>query len=103
MRLTFRIPERDQQNADYISSNATFTLFYWHRNNEEGLWLADGTEENLEVVRRLQSHPWISYDTDDECDGGEDEESEKDAPDTAKIEGWLSSAEVISEGVEVAE
>ena len=44
--------------ADDVSSDATFNLFNWHSNNEEGLWLA-GDETDLSTIRRLSRHPWL--------------------------------------------
>ena len=51
----------DQERADDKSCEATFHLFSWHKNNEEGLGLDDGMEDNIDVVKKLQPHPWIHY------------------------------------------
>lgn len=84
-----RLDKGEKDRADKISSTATRNLFYWHKNNEEGLWLDDGTQDNIEVLRKLQSHPWIS------CDLSEDEEVEdvgnppKRASNVESIKDWL--------------
>lgn len=57
--LISRIPLQEQKIADEQSWTSTSRLFNWHRYNEDGLWLHDGTTEDSEVVRRLQQHPWI--------------------------------------------
>ena len=51
--------------ADDVSCDATFNLFNWHRNNEGGIWLAEGLED-ADAVRRNHSHPWIKNDSDEE-------------------------------------
>ena len=67
-------------------------IFYWHSNNEEGsLWLDDGTEDNVEVIKKLQSHPWISTSWDDEDDEQENVQDEKTDQDTLgeeKVKAW---------------
>lgn len=60
-----------------MSCDATFNLFSWYRNNEGGLWLAEGFE-SVGAVRRMISHPWIHYDS-DEDDVLESIDSEKTA------------------------
>ncbi len=52
-----------QMKADSVSSDATFNLFNWYRNNEGGIWLDEGFED-AESVRRNNSHPWIKDDSD---------------------------------------
>lgn len=47
-----------------MSWDATFTIFNWHRNNEGGgLWLAEGSEDADDVVRKKNSHKWIRDNT----------------------------------------
>ena len=38
----------------------------WHRNNEGGLWIAEEGADAGEV-RRIQAHPWINDDSDEEA------------------------------------
>ena len=52
-------------NANTVSSDASFNLFNWHRNNEGGLWLTEGFED-IDTVRRNNSHPWIKNDSDED-------------------------------------
>lgn len=33
-------------------------MFNWHRSYDDGIWLNEG-KGNIELVRRLQVHPWI--------------------------------------------
>ncbi|EAS28594.1 uncharacterized protein CIMG_09798 [Coccidioides immitis RS] len=47
-----------KRDADEQSWGATSRLFNWHRFNEDGLWLQDGTMD-AEQIRQLQQHPWI--------------------------------------------
>lgn len=58
-----------------MSGDASFNLFNWHRNNEGGLWLAEGFE-GVDTVRRNNSHPWIKDDSDEDIIS-EGEESDK--------------------------
>ena len=77
-----------EKEANDVSEYATFNLFYWYRNNEGGLWLGKD-QDNIEAVRRLQSHPWITYDSDGEtC--SEIEQPDKEL-DKAHIESWRYS------------
>jgi len=41
-----------QDEANKISSDATFNLFNWHKNNEKGLWLAEG-QNNINTIRKI--------------------------------------------------
>ena len=58
-----------------MSSDASFNLFNWHRNNEGGLWLDEGFQ-TIDIVRRNNSHPWIKDDSDEDIIS-ESEESDK--------------------------
>ena len=33
-------------------------MFNWHRSYDDGIWLDEG-KGDVELVRRLQMHPWI--------------------------------------------
>ncbi|KAL9024572.1 MAG: hypothetical protein Q9196_006423 [Gyalolechia fulgens] len=59
------LPNELYAEADTISCDACFNLFNWHRNNEGGLWLAEGFE-TADAVRRKNSHAWIMNDSDDD-------------------------------------
>ena len=61
--------------ANTVSCDASFNLFKWYRNNEGGLWLAEGFED-VDAVRRRNLHPWIKNDSDEE-DILESRDSEK--------------------------
>lgn len=56
-----------RQAAEEQSWIATSRLFNWHRGNDDGLWLDDGTHD-IGFVRHLQLHPWIvdPFDNDDD-------------------------------------
>lgn len=89
-----RINKIDRQTADGESFEATMNLFTWHKNNEEGLWLDDGMEDDIEMVRKLQFHPWIHYSWPDvEDDDSEGEKSDKDGPDEDTIQDWVVNVE----------
>lgn len=51
--------------ADDVSYDATSNLFSWYRNNEGGLWLAEGLEDD-DAIRRKNSHPWIKCGSDED-------------------------------------
>lgn len=59
MRSRFEFPFHERKVADEQSWNATSRLFNWHRQHDDGLWLHDGITTDVEVIRRLQQHPWI--------------------------------------------
>lgn len=63
------------READAVSCDASFNLFNWYRNNEGGLWLAEGFED-VDAVRRNHSHPWIKNDSDEDDDDLERRDSE---------------------------
>lgn len=89
------IDDDTQHKADNKSNNATSNLFFWHKNNEEGLWLDDGTQSDIEVLRKLVSHPWIDISFGDH-EQGEDEahsDSEKRAPNEESMKVWLDGIE----------
>ena len=59
--ITYWTSTADLSAAGIISSNATFNLFNWYKNNEGGLWLvACRTKAGIWEVRRIQAHPWTS-------------------------------------------
>ena len=58
-----------------MSCDASFNLFNWYRNNEGGLWLAEGFED-ADAVRRSHSHPWIKNNSDEDDDDLESRDSE---------------------------
>ena len=67
-----------QDQANRVSSDATFNLFNWHKNNEGGLWLAED-ENDSHTARRMQSHPWIKEESDEEAiSEGEDSDNKID-------------------------
>ena len=66
-------------------------LFTWHKNNEEGLWLDDGMHD-IDAVRKLQSHPWITVDWSDD-EESESEKSEKGTADKNKIQDWIEGVQ----------
>lgn len=76
-----------QENANRVSSDATFNLFNWHKNNEGGLWLADDEH----TARRMQSHPWISDESDEEEGISESEDSDNVRADDGFIKSWRAS------------
>ncbi|OJJ96597.1 hypothetical protein ASPACDRAFT_54470 [Aspergillus aculeatus ATCC 16872] len=57
----------ERRLADEQSAVATSRLFNWHRGYDDGIWLDDG-KANIEGVRRLQMHPWIIDQFDDQGD-----------------------------------
>jgi hypothetical protein len=60
-------------------------LFNWHKTNDGGLWLA-GDYSDLDAIRSLQTHPWVSEDSDDEEVVGDNESCT--AVDKDWIENW---------------
>lgn len=68
-----------------MSSDASFNLFNWHRNNEGGLWLVEGSED-VEVTRRCNSHPWIKNDSDE--DSVSENEDSEEVIDPNSIHRW---------------
>jgi hypothetical protein len=86
------IQSREQKVAAEQSWSATSRLFNWHRHNEDGLWLDDGTGD-VEAIRQLQRHPWIIDPFDD---GGESEPLDETTPpnlDRDSILQWSAQVE----------
>ena len=91
--LICRIQLLEQKIADEQSWSATSRLFNWHRYNEDGLWLDDGTTGNVEVIRKLQQHPWI---VDPFDDGGQSDplnEKRHSKLDRKSILEWTAKVE----------
>ncbi|KAL9593623.1 MAG: hypothetical protein Q9219_007466 [cf. Caloplaca sp. 3 TL-2023] len=53
------------EEANEVSSYATYNLFNWQRNNEGGLWLDEGFED-ADTVRRYNKHPWVAADSEED-------------------------------------
>lgn len=70
-QMDFSTESRDQswntreRDANDRSWDATSRLFNWHRDYDDGLWMADATRPDIESIRRLQQHPWIADPWDD--------------------------------------
>ncbi|KAE8151315.1 hypothetical protein BDV25DRAFT_128842 [Aspergillus avenaceus] len=80
--IDFSDPER--YTADEQSGSATSRLFNWHRSYDDGIWLDDG-QGDIELIRRLQMHPWII----DPFESDEDEPVEESKPREICIERIL--------------
>ncbi|PYH82505.1 hypothetical protein BO82DRAFT_364213 [Aspergillus uvarum CBS 121591] len=52
------MPHPERYIADEQSGFATSRLSNWHSGYDDGIWLDDG-HGDIENVRRLQMHPWI--------------------------------------------
>ena len=72
--------------ANDISADACCNLFSWHRNNEQGLWLAENQEDE-HISRKRTFHPWVTYESDDDS-SIDDVESVKTVRQDV-IEDWL--------------
>ncbi|KAL2004452.1 hypothetical protein VTN00DRAFT_5201 [Thermoascus crustaceus] len=89
--LQEKIQPHERKVADEQSWSATSRLFNWHRHNEDGLWLDDGTRD-VEAIRQLQRHPWI---VDPFDDGGQFDLLDEDKRPELRRENILEwSAEV---------
>ncbi|PWY72383.1 hypothetical protein BO70DRAFT_342415 [Aspergillus heteromorphus CBS 117.55] len=82
----------NKQMDDEQSWDATSRLFNWHRNHDDGIWLDDGGGD-IEIIRRIQLHPWV---VDPFDDNGQDEPVEADNHrelDRDSIIQWRSKVE----------
>lgn len=78
------------------SADATFNLFNWHRNNEEGLWLEEAGD-NIVKTRLRQSHPWIEDESDEECAPEEDESVSCTEERLVRVRDWIAEMNKCSE------
>ena len=63
MRVWLINTSEANEEADKASMGATINLFNWARNNDGGLWLKEGSEDDT-TVRKKNSHPWVRADSD---------------------------------------
>jgi hypothetical protein len=82
----YTCPTDNPQRSSY---NATFNIFNWFRNAEDGgLWPRSGSDSSSNV-RALIRHPWITDEGEDMSEGGVSKDTDHHKSGSINIEEWL--------------